>query len=285
MKFAGILSVVLYFINYEYFYQKSIIGEIIHYVLLLPIILGFLSMEVSGRNWLVAVGNCSYGIYLSHSTMLNVLFHMLERWGFTYSVWIHAIVLAITLGVGLIFGSVDQELGKVWKKMILIPKMGVQRFIYVTVSFLAASAVIMGSLKISASRWPAAMVDFDMTAILQNEEIVAGWVDNWSVQEKQGKLEIFVEGWAYDPIHTVTVEQIIVEVGNQKAAIGHTQWFDRPAVADILGNSAITKCGFQMTIHGLPKDLIGNDAAVYAVLSDNTYMQLKSVEKLTVRAG
>ena len=66
MKYAGLLSVGLYFINYEWFYQKSIIGEIIHYVLLLPIILGFLSMEVSGRNWLVAVGNCSYGIYLSH---------------------------------------------------------------------------------------------------------------------------------------------------------------------------------------------------------------------------
>ena len=211
---------------------------------------------------------------------------MLERWGVTYSVWIHAIVLVITLGVGMIFGSADQKISKVCKKMILIPKRGgVQKFAYATVSFLAASAVIMGGLKVSSSRWPAALVDFDMAGVVQNEEIVAGWVDNWSVQEKQGKLEISVEGWAYDPIHTSTVEQIIVEVGNQKAAARRAQWFDRPAVAEMLGSSALTRCGFQMTIHGLPKDLIGNDAAVYAVLSDNTYVQLKSVEKLTVRTN
>lgn len=79
-KFKNFICFILLFIflaNYEYLYKVSIYGQIIHYLVLIPTIIFFSILYIKDSCMMVRIGDWSYGIYLIHATVMNLIFLLL----------------------------------------------------------------------------------------------------------------------------------------------------------------------------------------------------------------
>ncbi len=127
---------------------------------------------------------------------------------------------------------------------------GIRKF---NIGYIAAAAVIAVLLVpalITMPCLPSSPVIPETTSYNIVRNLGAGYVDTMNVGEDGS---ITFDGWAYDPENKALVEQIYVVQGKTFLDSSDIEWYKRPAVAEYLEDNTLIKCGFKLTLRGVPE--------------------------------
>lgn len=266
--------------NYEYFYNQIIIGELFHYAVLIPLCLLFARLKINQKNVLISVGNCSYGIYLIHPTILNLTFVLFYRHGSTFHMLLCFAAVVTALVIGFEFGRLDQLIGRTARRFLL-KNWNLNRCVRIATPIIIILLVfgMVGAVNEMISHQ---MDSFDFTRVLDQTDYIAGWVDDWSAEcDTNGQVFIEANGWGYDPVAIRPVHQVLI-VSNGKVLPSTVTWHSRDGIEHLLGNPNIDMCGFHITVADVPTTELGDSADVYVVLHNGQYLELQHTQPLLV---
>lgn len=275
--------------NYEVFYSRYAIGQVMHYILLIPILLCAILINIRPNNILVKIGNCSYGIYLIHASILLLVFELCSKWKLSLDIKVFCVAIAFSALAGVGMGLIDINIAKSLEKYTVQPlpwkKLG--KFAFpIILSLLIISTVNAYTAKIQANSNQAEVYleqKFDSSLAINNQDYNPGWVDSFKItHQENGTYRVIMNGWAFDPIANKLSTQIAL-VSNGKLLSGNLSWYDRHQVGDELGNPILKTCGFTFQSGDIASTDVSDDVAVYVQLDDGHYMELKYVQRPTIQ--
>lgn len=231
----------------------------------------------------VRCGDYSYGIYLIHAQTLYIVLTLWNK-QFPINELASSIALIVALFVSWNFGKFEYKLHKVLKKFKAPTLNRKQNIISATVVILLISFVFIQNVYSSKPR----VIDatnfdstFDTTLVL-NDKVNAGWVDTISDIDATKNQTISITGWAIDPFLTTRALNVVM-VSADKIIPTQLEWYERKALVDIFKTNSVQMSGFVLT--GASDNLPDgeNRIDVYAVTTDNKYIQLQVESPLIIK--